>query len=274
MRSLTTSIHKIQATVNAKFLEFGNRLDLMESRGLSQDPVQDPPRPPRQLLEDDSVSLAPRSQEGNFLDDQGDISDVDRVVSTEGDAFIPKEPSSCNSDCLRSLVYSIFKDMSCLPMSSPPRVSSTPSDFMACSGQREGIFRLEVYAASGRQESWNVSIPCLLLGTVANLTLAKRQEILDKSTVSEALQQRLVSSPLSKDKLFSVSLEQLQEEVNEAPPVVKVDVKVTDGKRFVKTTQVNNPSSHQPKASTSSSSKPTKRSAFFSSQLFKWEESC
>ncbi|CAG2215412.1 unnamed protein product [Mytilus edulis] len=104
----------------------------------------------------------------------------------------------------------------------------------------------------------------LLLGTVANFTLAKRQEILDKSTVSEALQQRLVSSPLSKDKLFSVSLEQLQEELNKAPPVVKVDVKVTDGKRFVKTTQVNNPSSsHQPKASTSSSSsQPTKRPAF------------
>ncbi|CAG2187237.1 unnamed protein product [Mytilus edulis] len=101
MRSLTTSIHKIQATVNAKFLEFGNRLDLMEYRSLSQDPAQDPPRPPRQLLEDDSVSLAPRSQEGNFLDDQGGISDVDSVVSTEGDAFIPKEPSSGNSDCLR-----------------------------------------------------------------------------------------------------------------------------------------------------------------------------
>ncbi|VDI72621.1 Hypothetical predicted protein [Mytilus galloprovincialis] len=49
---------------------------------------------------------------------------------------------------------------------------------------------------------------------------------------SLALQQRLVSSPLSKDKLFSVSLEQLQEELNKAPPVVKVDVKVTDGKRF------------------------------------------
>ncbi|VDI25972.1 Hypothetical predicted protein [Mytilus galloprovincialis] len=68
------------------------RLDLMESRGLSQDPAQDPPRPPRQLLEDDSVSLAPRSQEGNFLEDQDGISDVDSVVSTEGDAFAPKEP--------------------------------------------------------------------------------------------------------------------------------------------------------------------------------------
>ncbi|CAG2256895.1 NAV3 [Mytilus edulis] len=134
MRSLTTSIHKIQATANAKFLEFGNRLGLMESRGLSQDPAPDPPRPPRQLLEDDSVSLVPRSQEGNFLDDQGGISDVDSVVSTEGDAFIPKEPFSGNSDCLRSLVYSIRRDMSDMSMSSPSRVSSTASDLMACSG--------------------------------------------------------------------------------------------------------------------------------------------
>ncbi|CAG2256903.1 unnamed protein product [Mytilus edulis] len=83
----------------------------------------------------------------------------------------------------------------------------------------------------------------LFLGTVVNFTLAKRQEILDKSTVSEALQQRLCQFSLSKDKLFSVSLEQLQEELNKAPPVVKVDVKVTDGRRFVKTAQANNPSS-------------------------------
>ncbi|VDI59175.1 Hypothetical predicted protein [Mytilus galloprovincialis] len=39
-----------------------------------------------------------------------------------------------------------------------------------------------------------------LLGTVANFTLTKRQEILDKSTVSEALQQRLLAQavPLSR----------------------------------------------------------------------------
>ncbi|CAG2207516.1 unnamed protein product [Mytilus edulis] len=337
MRSLTTSIHKIQATVNAKFLEFGNRLDLMESRGLSQDPAQDPPRPPRQLLEDDSVSLAPRSQEGNFLEDQDGISDVDSVVSTEGDAFAPKDPASGNPECLRSLVYSIRRNMSDMPMSSPPRVSSTPSDFMACSesghfttalsfvnsslaenlantsktgGSKFSGFGPASYPGRCRSKDFEIhgsslgmsapacdrafssllgskpldglrlsqasyvksenNLRCLtfvletaehflsaagsllkdkgeefsdlrsmllqvdkslgmsqflLLGTVANFTLAKRQEILEKSTVSEALQQRLVSSPLSKDKLFSVSLEQLQEEVNKAPPVVKVDVK-------------------------------------------------
>ncbi|CAG2229635.1 unnamed protein product [Mytilus edulis] len=95
MMSLTTSIYKIQATVNAKFIECGNRLDLMhvmESLGLSPDPPQDPPRPRRHLVEDDSVSFNPRSQEGN----------------TVGDALIAKEPSSCNSSgCLRSL-YILF----------------------------------------------------------------------------------------------------------------------------------------------------------------------
>ncbi|VDI14508.1 Hypothetical predicted protein [Mytilus galloprovincialis] len=245
MRSLTTSIHKIQATFNAKFLEFGNRLDLMESR--------DPPRPPRQLFEDDSVSLAPRSQEGNLLNDQGGISVVDSVVSTEEDVFIPKEPPSGNSDCLRSLVYSIRSDMSDMPMSSSHRVSSTPSDFMACSSivkpESKGYYSfpesghfttalsfvnssLAEHLANTSKTGGTWSLlkdkgeefsdfrfmllrvdkslgmsEFLLLGTVANFTLAKRQEILDKPTVSEALRQRLVSSPLSKDKLFSVSLE-------------------------------------------------------------------
>ncbi|CAG2236112.1 unnamed protein product [Mytilus edulis] len=75
-------------------------------------PPKDPPRY-RHLVEDDSVSVAPRSQEGNFLGDQCASSDVDSVASTEEDAMIPKEPSSCNSsDCLRSLVYSIHRDMS------------------------------------------------------------------------------------------------------------------------------------------------------------------
>lgn len=50
--------------------------------------------------------------------------------------------------------------------------------------------------------------------------------------------------------------------MKKVPPVVK-DVKVNDGEKFVKTTQINKPSSSdQPKASSSSSSQPMKRSAF------------
>ncbi|CAG2199019.1 unnamed protein product [Mytilus edulis] len=193
----------------------------MESRGLSQDPAQDPSRPPTQLFEDDSVSLAPRSQEGNLLNDQGGISVVDSVVSTEEDAFIPKEPSSGNSDCLRKSGH-FTTALSFVNSSLAEHLANTSktggSKFSGFGpASYPGRCRSKVCAASRVDKSLGMS-QFLLLGTVANFTLAKRQEILDKSTVSEALQHRLVSSPLSKDKLFSVSLEQLQEEVNKAPP--------------------------------------------------------
>ncbi|VDI12514.1 Hypothetical predicted protein [Mytilus galloprovincialis] len=236
-----------------------------------------PPRPPRQLLEDDSVSLAPRSQEGNFLDDQGGISDVDSVSlghfttalsfvnsslaenlantsKTGGSKFSGFGPASYPGRC-RSKDFEIHG--SSLGMSAPAcdrafssLLGSKPLDGLRLSqasyvksenNLRCLTFVLETaehfLSAAGSllkdkgeefsdlrsmllqvDKSLGMS-QFLLLGTVANFTLAKRQEILDKSTVSEALQQRLVSSPLSKDKLFSVSLEQLQEEVNKAPPV-------------------------------------------------------
>ncbi|CAG2243754.1 unnamed protein product [Mytilus edulis] len=74
----------------------GSVVESWDVSGLSPDPPQDPPRPRRHLVEDDSVSFNPRSQEGN----------------TVGDALIAKEPSSCNSSgCLRSL-YILLRDMS------------------------------------------------------------------------------------------------------------------------------------------------------------------
>lgn len=100
-------------------------------------------------------------------------------------------------------------------------------------------------------------------------TLSKIHEIFDISTVSEAPKQILISSPHSKDKLFFVSLERFQEEVNKALPDVKLYIKVTDWERFVKTNQITKPSSfHQPKGSSSSSSQPINRSAFS-----RWKES-
>lgn len=53
----------------------------------------------------------------------------------------------------------------------------------------------------------------LLLALLTNFTLAKRQEIPEKILFLKP--SSLLSSPLSKDKLFSVSMDQLQE-VNEA----------------------------------------------------------
>ena len=77
----------------------------------------------------------------------------------------------------------------------------------------------------------------LTLGTLANFTLAKRQDTLDKSRLSDAVKDQLLFSPLDKDKLFGVPQDKLLEEVSKAPPTVKVDVKVSDGKRKVTTTQ-------------------------------------
>jgi hypothetical protein len=45
---------------------------------------------------------------------------------------------------------------------------------------------------------------CLLMGTLANFTLSKRREILEKSSVNEILQDSLLRSPLS-DKVFGLS---------------------------------------------------------------------
>ena len=60
------------------------------------------------------------------------------------------------------------------------------------------------------------SSQCLLMGTLANFTLSKRREILEKSSVNEILQDSLLRSPLS-DKVFGLSLQKVQEEVNKSP---------------------------------------------------------
>jgi hypothetical protein len=57
----------------------------------------------------------------------------------------------------------------------------------------------------------------LLMGTLSNFTLSKRQEILDKSSIPEPLKGTLLFSPLGKDKLFGLPLGKLQEEVSKTP---------------------------------------------------------
>ena len=75
----------------------------------------------------------------------------------------------------------------------------------------------------------------LLMGTLGNFTLSKRKEILEKSSVTESLQDSLLHSPLT-DKIFGLSLQTVQEEVNKTPQAVKVNVQLTgDGKRSVAT---------------------------------------
>ena len=74
------------------------------------------------------------------------------------------------------------------------------------------------------------SSQCLLMGTLANFTLSKRREILEKSSVNEILQDSLLRSPLS-DKVFGLSLQKVQEEVNKTPQPLRVNVQLTNGKR-------------------------------------------
>jgi hypothetical protein len=69
-------------------------------------------------------------------------------------------------------------------------------------------------------------------GALANLTLSKRSEILDKSSVNETLKDSLIKSPLT-DTIFCLSLQKVQEEVSKAPQSVSVNVHKYDFLHFV-----------------------------------------
>lgn len=92
----------------------------------------------------------------------------------------------------------------------------------------------------------------LTLGSIANLTLAKRQQILEKFTTSDVLKDKLIFSRLDSDKLFSLPIEKVQEELNKVPPTVKVDVNVSNGQRKVSSVPV--VSQSNPRNSNSNSS--------------------
>jgi hypothetical protein len=73
----------------------------------------------------------------------------------------------------------------------------------------------------------------LVSGALANLTLSKRSEILDKSSVYETFKDSLMKSPLM-DKMFGLSLQKVQVEVSKAPQSVSTNVRLNDGKRTIK----------------------------------------
>jgi hypothetical protein len=68
----------------------------------------------------------------------------------------------------------------------------------------------------------------LLMSTLSNFILSKRQDMLGKSPIAEPLKETLLFSPLMKDKLFGLPLDKLQEEVSKTPQTVKVDVQVSN----------------------------------------------
>ena len=103
--------------------------------------------------------------------------------------------------------------------------------------------------------------PNFFLWTLGNFTLSKRSEILEKSSVNESLKDSLLSSPLS-DKIFGLSVQEVQEGIKKLQRPVKVNVQVANGKRSVVTNPPSGSTHTFPKKrkvyppTTSSASKP------------------
>ena len=86
----------------------------------------------------------------------------------------------------------------------------------------------------------------LLLGSIGNLTLSKRSEILEKSSVSENLKDSLLRSPIT-ENTFGLQFREVQEEISKQPPPVKVSVQVSnDNKRTVTSSSVPQSGGGQP----------------------------
>jgi hypothetical protein len=99
------------------------------------------------------------------------------------------------------------------------------------------------------------------MGTLGNFTLSKRIGILEKSSVNESLKDSLLSSLLS-NKIFGLSVREVQEEMKKLPQPIKVNLQVTNGKRSVVTNHLSSSTHTFPKKrkvnppTTSSASKP------------------
>lgn len=381
IKKLTTSLSTFQATVKTEFKKVSDRLKLVEDRSVSvggtlevSAPISSPT--PREETDDDLFSLAPRSQEKIFSeeDEEGDGSPVRSRHCVSNSAIAPPSvdesvggededpsPPLTDREQLRSRVYAIRRELSEIPMSSPPRQVLAPSDFMSCSGLvkdrpkgyksfpesghtksalafvNESIDNFHSSKGSGgtkfngfgpstfpvskvrikdfdihdssigkgypscdrsyssllgtkpveglnlSQSLWSKSesnirlsssilgtaehflaaagallkdkgdefdelksfllqvdkslgsAQLLLMGTLANFSMSKRQEMLDKTSLSEPLKESLLLSPLVKDKLFGFPINKLQDEINKGPQNVKVNVHVSGGQRNVTT---------------------------------------
>ncbi|CAG2206370.1 unnamed protein product [Mytilus edulis] len=66
----------------------------------------------------------------------------------------------------------------------------------------------------------------LIMGSIANCTLSKRSEILDKAKVSDNLKDALIKSPLDV-KIFGLPLDEIQKHLNQTPAPVKVNVSLS-----------------------------------------------
>ncbi|VDI27842.1 Hypothetical predicted protein [Mytilus galloprovincialis] len=66
----------------------------------------------------------------------------------------------------------------------------------------------------------------LIMGSIANCTLSKRSEILDKAKVSDNLKDALIKSPLD-EKIFGLPLDEVQKHLNQTSAPVKVNVSLS-----------------------------------------------
>ena len=66
----------------------------------------------------------------------------------------------------------------------------------------------------------------LIMGSLANCTLSKRSEILEKARVSDSLKDALIKSPLD-DKIFGLPLNEVQKHLSQTPAPVKVNVSLS-----------------------------------------------
>ena len=151
---------------------------------------------------------------------------------------------------------------------------STAEHFLSAAGtlllEKEGEEFKEIKSFLLQVDQAISASQLLLTGTLANFTLARRREILEKASVSESLRDSLLRSPLS-EKLFGLSLQEVQEQVNKTPQAVKVNVQVNqNGKRSISTYSAGKavpdkkrkPTVSKPSTSTASSSQPSHSKGF------------
>ncbi|CAG2228068.1 unnamed protein product [Mytilus edulis] len=159
------------------------------------------------VMRRNAFSVAPGSQEEGFTSDEDDNSvQVSQIVlqpsvpvSLSSSVIGQSSTNSGTAEHFLSAVAPVLKDSSL-----PPEVKP---------------FLLQVDKALGASQ-------LLIMGSIANCTLSKRSEILEKAKVSDNLKDALIKSPLD-EKIFGLPLDEVQKHLNQTPVPVKVNVSVS-----------------------------------------------
>ncbi|CAG2195859.1 unnamed protein product [Mytilus edulis] len=197
--------HKANQSISSRLTSFSNRLGTLEnianksnSPVISLRPDHDIGSDPEDSDEEERFSVAPGSQEEGFTSDEED----DNSVQVSQNVSQPSVPVSISSSVigqsstnsskdpeaedtpstlkdLRHSVYTIMRDVNKVSFQSPPKPKKLTS-----------TSRLHVVdKALGASQ-------LLIMGSIANCTLSKRSEILDKAKVSDKILNEVVIFPL------------------------------------------------------------------------------